>query len=353
MADWSSLPPDLIRRVGDLFLVDNDIDYYMNMRAVCHNWSSAAADPCAKDKASKDDDTRLFVNVDTGRFLRRRLPLLRVHFLTGSSDGLLVLGDRPYPYRACVFNPFTGSMVKFAAAIRPYLPVLVVVTASHPMLLFAMGASFGLDLWCADSASQRFWTQASRHDPLHRTSMLSYRGDVYMVDECASVIKIAGVVRHSTTGELVAEIVDVVVSLEGAGTDVKKFRGCNYLAESDGDLLLVRLLPSALGVMEVYRVDVERKVVEPVKSIGGHALFLGARCVSVDAAKFPSVDGDCVYCTTCQQICCCGIYRYSLGDGTKERVFPAEQVRHDESFRVRPLSLVQVLNTCCNRGRST
>jgi hypothetical protein len=175
-----------------------------------------------------------------------------------------------------------------------------------------------------------------------------------MVDVCASrsVIKIAGVVRHSTTGELIAEIVDVVVSLEGEGTDVKKFRGCNYLAESDGDLLLIRLLPSAWGVMEVYRVDVERKVVELVKSIGGRALFLGARCVSVDAAKFPSIDGDCVYYTTCRSSCCEGVYRYSLGDGTKERVFPAEQMHHDESFRVRPLSLVQVLNTCCNRGRS-
>ncbi|CAM0875706.1 unnamed protein product [Alopecurus aequalis] len=403
MADWSSLPPDLIHRVVESLLVDNDIDYYMNMRAVCHNWRSAAADPCRcgddacfrplrwvmLDEASKDDDTRLFVNVSTGRFLRRRLPLLRVHVLLGFSDGLLVLGDRPYPHNARLFNPFTGSMVKFAAAIRPYHPVFVGVTASDPTLLFAMDAHYGMDLWGANPASERFWPQFSGPtlfgpivrtssmvvdrggvyivdgdasiEVIERTSLLAYRGDVYMVDQYASIVKIAGAVRDSTTGGLVAEMVDVVVSLEGTGTQVKKFKGCNYLAESAGDLLLIRLLPSAScrdggcgnRVMEVYRVDVERKVLEPVKSIGGHALFLGARCVSVDAAKIPSIDGDCVYYSTCRYGLCKGIYRYSLGDGTKEGLFPGDQVCHEDSFHVRPFSIVQALHTCCNRGRSS
>jgi hypothetical protein len=64
-------------------------------------------------------------------------------------------------------------MVKFAAAIRPYLPVLVAVTDSDPTLLFAMDVYSGLDLWCADSASQRFWTQASRHGQASSTVQVS------------------------------------------------------------------------------------------------------------------------------------------------------------------------------------
>jgi hypothetical protein len=37
-------------------------------------------------------------------------------------------------------------------------------------------------------------------------------------------------------------------------------------------------------------------LLEEVKSLGSRALFLGEkRCVSVDADKLPSVDGDCIY----------------------------------------------------------
>uniref|UniRef100_A0A8R7PZG2 KIB1-4 beta-propeller domain-containing protein n=1 Tax=Triticum urartu TaxID=4572 RepID=A0A8R7PZG2_TRIUA len=65
-----------------------------------------------------------------------------------------------------------------------------------------------------------------------------------------------------------------------------------YLVESAGDLL-VRSVDQTL---KVFRVDVEHKLLEEVKSLGGRTLLLGQeRCVSVDAAKLPSVDGDCIY----------------------------------------------------------
>ncbi|CAO1948498.1 unnamed protein product [Urochloa humidicola] len=84
---WSSLPADLVNRVADCVLADNDLDYYMAMRAVCHGWRSSTADPNTShdarfhptrwivlDERSFDSDTRLFVNATTGRPLRPQEP---------------------------------------------------------------------------------------------------------------------------------------------------------------------------------------------------------------------------------------------------------------------------------------
>jgi hypothetical protein len=45
MADWSSLPADLVNRIADRILSTDDIDYYMDLRAVCSGWRSSTADP--------------------------------------------------------------------------------------------------------------------------------------------------------------------------------------------------------------------------------------------------------------------------------------------------------------------
>ena len=42
---WSTLPGDLVRRIADSFLDDNDLDWYMDYRAVCTGWRSATDDP--------------------------------------------------------------------------------------------------------------------------------------------------------------------------------------------------------------------------------------------------------------------------------------------------------------------
>lgn len=130
MADWASLPTDIIRRVGDVLLDDGDIDYYTGMRSVCHNWRSATADPRRhgvgvasirfhpRQWTMLDKEGSLFINVSTGRFLRRRFPSLpdyREQIVVGISDGLLLVEKgyyTDYPDGVIhILNPLTGHRV--------------------------------------------------------------------------------------------------------------------------------------------------------------------------------------------------------------------------------------------------
>ena len=90
---WSSLVYKLIRRVMDTFLRTNDIDYYMNLHAICHDWHNSTDDPrtmpldrCFRPirwvllEAPDIDGNGIsrhctFINIDTGRFLAKELPI--------------------------------------------------------------------------------------------------------------------------------------------------------------------------------------------------------------------------------------------------------------------------------------
>ena len=95
MLAWTSLPYDLVHNMGDRLLASNDIDTYMAFREVCHEWHSATKDDPAKAKAGDEtdpvvrfeptkwalldrrDDLITLVNVNTGRFLYKTIPVLR------------------------------------------------------------------------------------------------------------------------------------------------------------------------------------------------------------------------------------------------------------------------------------
>ncbi len=43
--DWRDLPNDLIKKIGDIFLSTDDLDYYTSFRAVCGCWRRATRAP--------------------------------------------------------------------------------------------------------------------------------------------------------------------------------------------------------------------------------------------------------------------------------------------------------------------
>ncbi|PWZ08950.1 hypothetical protein Zm00014a_015579 [Zea mays] len=176
MADWSSLPVDLVNRIADRILSTDDIDYYMVLRVVCSGWRSSTADlksspldPRFRPRqwAMLDEvyqsDTRLFVNVSTGRFVRKDLSLLCMcDVVTGAGGGLVVLAGRTAPYAARVLNPFTGAMISFDAPVPCclYEPAAHVI-GSLPTLVLTSNA-FGVVYW-ADPDSKSFMQNNDGH----------------------------------------------------------------------------------------------------------------------------------------------------------------------------------------------
>jgi hypothetical protein len=143
---------------------------------------------------------------------------------------------------------------------------------SDTMLLFASSR----EAWFADQASQPFSRFPAR-STINIAATATYVGHIYMAFTDGSVCRTGHrepVIATSKPGVLSTAV---------------------FLVESMGDLLLV--IRHRYN-FRVFRIDVERKVLEPVTSIGGRALFLGRRCLSVAADKFPTVHGDCLYYAT-------------------------------------------------------
>ncbi|KAF8694978.1 hypothetical protein HU200_038090 [Digitaria exilis] len=181
MADWTSLPSDIITRVADGLLATDDIDYYIDLRAVCHSWRSSTADPKTSGNprfqprqwAMLDEvyqsDERLFVNTATGRFVRRDLSLLRRSYfvVAGADGGSIVLAERASPHAARVLNPFTGSLVRFVAPVpteeRDF--VAHVISSSPPTLVLRCDESGTMIYWVYPD-SESFFTIALKSSRL-------------------------------------------------------------------------------------------------------------------------------------------------------------------------------------------
>jgi hypothetical protein len=127
-ADWSSLPSELLGLVADALLATGDVDFHVSLRAVCHHWRDATADPRGPDPrflprrwvmlgwpaASERDFRRLFLNVDTGRFVWKDMPVLRDHACVATdNDGLLLLQGPTDYNNFSALNPFTGAWIRY------------------------------------------------------------------------------------------------------------------------------------------------------------------------------------------------------------------------------------------------
>ena len=320
--DWTSLPFDIYNNVGERLLADDDIDYYMAFRATSHNWRSATKDYPVK--ADYSDPTRFqpskwallgqprgdlitLVNVDTGRLLRKSIPLLRNYFFIGATGGgLLLLGEATEPHRARVLNPFTGSIARFKAP-APAVGVRAVAVTKAPLMVFVSGDD-GSIMW-ADQNSESFkcYWSSSLYNSL--TCMTSFTGLVYATDQQGAVIVSA--VAGAAAGErrpcsALTVSMDTMIPCLDTSLDTSHLAwlstGKYYLVESGGDLLLVTRPPYLFASTNnhvpvvVHRIDTERKVLEPVSSIGSRAIFAGpVKCLSIDADKFRGIKGGCIY----------------------------------------------------------
>ncbi|TVU13456.1 hypothetical protein EJB05_40514, partial [Eragrostis curvula] len=302
MPDWSSLPPELICHIGDCFLAANDLDYYMNFRAVCLSWCLATADPCEDAKnprfmpnnwvlLERNDDNCIvtLMNINTGRLLSKNVPLLAMyHFVGVTSGGLFLLGEAESPYQAFMFNPFTESaVVRFKVKIQ-WGGVRMVVMTTSPEMIFITGQVEGNIMWADQSCEQfhKSWVPY-RHKP---TCLTSFAGNVYLIHREGAILSI---VPYDATKAFSAHNIALATTIPSLSQGLPSY----YLVESEGELLRVtRTCYSLPGEQLVHRVDTVKKVLEPVSSIGNRALFVShVRCLSLDASKFPTVESGCIY----------------------------------------------------------
>ncbi|XBH81723.1 hypothetical protein VPH35_107240 [Triticum aestivum] len=264
----------------------------MALRVVCHDWRSATKGYPEKGdytdphyfKPSKwalldlCDDLITLVNIDTGRFLRKSIPLLRRFFFVGATSGsLILLGESTKPHKACVLNPFTGSIVHFKASIPD------------------VGVRPNCDILWADQ-NNKYFKQFLTNYPYKPTCMVSFAENVYATDLDGSIYShtvvdvVVGEQRHKCSA-LTISMETIFPNIGDTSHQGLTEGGRYYVADSGGDLLLVaKPLYFTLDQPVVRRVDIKKKVLEPVSSIGKHALFVShAKCLSVNADKFQGI----------------------------------------------------------------
>jgi hypothetical protein len=348
--DWSSLPADLVNRVAGCIIASNDLDYYMDLRAVCHHWRSCTVDPNTNHHddrfrptrwlvlndaaAAARSDTLLFVNTVTGRFLRKSLPPLdryEMHFVTTTSGGLIILADWRSPFAARVLNPFTGSLTRFTAAMPCESLIAADVVGSPPILVLACDRA--RKVYWADTDSLRFHVDSSSY--ARPASMLALAGW-----RCAAG-RAHGLVEAHTDAEPLAR--DIISTGAPAQTAL-----ASLLVELDAQKVMLIYDPLCV---EAFWMDSRGKVTGMVRSIGNHALFFGQRCLSVDAAKFPSVEANCIYyAKPTGGGSGYDIFKYKLSTDTEERLYGAASFLNSStsyssstSDVLRPYTIVQLL----------
>lgn len=166
-------------------------------------------------------------------------------------------------------------------------------------------------------------------------SMVTYAGDVCLLNFTATLFKIVWSGDHWYAERLV---------------DTRFQNGSIYLVDSAGKLLLVQD-----GLVTVS-VNVEQKVLEPINCIGSCALFLcNNKCLSVDADKLPSIDGNCIYKSDWSfgRDTMCVVYDLSDGiDGYITGCGLQVPGLESEMIYQGPLSLSQVILTSCPTVKS-
>jgi hypothetical protein len=321
--DWSSLQSELLNLVADGLLATGDIDYYASLRAVCHSWRDATADPRGPDPRFRprslvmidshaedaQDSRRLFLNMDTGRFVWKELPVLRDYAcLATDNDGLLLLQRPSASNEISALNPFTGASISFP---RQYPADAsggrMVATGSSPMVVLCSfhdkqhGAMVDLN---SQSAPELIFVAKPALDSF--ASVVSCQGRVYAMDRKGTVAELG---RHWK----ITTIVDGGWRQEASRP--------SFLVDNSGELLIVR--PPVPGkVLQVYAVDLENRVLRMIKSIGNRAIFVGDRSLSACADGLPTIEANCVYYIggVFELEKQCGIYMHCLEDGGREKL---------------------------------
>jgi hypothetical protein len=297
-------------------------------------------DPDYSGRQEDDSGSRLFINVNTGRFLWKDIPQLVDHYnwVAADASGLVILRDVTSNDMLCVLNPFTGRLVRFAM--------------SWPNAGRTLLASKSMVLYAFFNARNGHW--GARFDPTRDSHCWKPTLAEPAIDEFATMVAFQGCAYGADNKGSVVAIGERGTRKLGRGTRVRnhhlgqlEMNHRTFLVDNDGVLLLVRIRTSEGGV-QAFRVDLESKALEEIKFIGKRAIFLGKRrSLSVHADDLDAVEGNCVYYVGGAEPGNSGICVHRLVDGSNEKLFKYVEIPGsifvEVECRARPWSLAQVL----------
>ncbi|CAM0902302.1 unnamed protein product [Alopecurus aequalis] len=384
-SSWASLHEDLVRLIGWRVLAGDLFDY-VRFRAVCPNWRSSTVCPRGRGVLDPRFHPRRwmmlpeghglhpghgklrkyirFFNLSTGVFVRVRLPLFSNHCILDSVDGLLLL-QRDQDTAVLLLHPFTGDTVELPplATLRtgftPRQQQIVnwsfhrTVSAtsfrvSADGVVTVMIALFNLArVACATTMDQQWrlsaWTIS------HHWRPMSFQGKIYMMrcptfDSDLQIFEI-DLPRDEDmagSGRLLLLPEPKLIATCTAG----RLQIPYVLAECNSEILVIgRNGPHSTHVL-VYRLnDIILDRIVPVTSIGGNALFVEERVLSVSSRVHPTIVGDSVVILHPKEYY---LGQYHLADQTW--VPTADGCIKDNGGQPSPCSLIYHILTCCHRA---
>ncbi|KAE8820869.1 hypothetical protein D1007_01186 [Hordeum vulgare] len=276
--------------------------------------------------AVRPDDARAvtFFKPSTGRRLCVRLPNLQGHRVVAISDGLLVLLHK-HTTAVRVLHPFTRAVLD----LPPIAPTFRVVVGSRDSLL-RMNAAICMSAPTRDYSIHVVAWFPGTHAVLWAKPGDAYWDAIYLDVEPQSVLLLRG--RLYATTWTSANILQVYPPTKSFPVDTPipdEFgspSSCSYfLVESNGRMLLVvrhyvfTANAPSFTAFKIFTVDLDRRQLTPVSSIGDRALILGKdRCLSVSTRHFSSISGNSVYCSYHPCSSTLGVRLHSLSSGSTD-----------------------------------
>ncbi|TVU38326.1 hypothetical protein EJB05_11689, partial [Eragrostis curvula] len=327
--DWASLTAGPTGLIAERAL-SNDVADYIRFRAVCTAWRACAADPRASGLPDHRYHPRrwimlpranTFLNVHTGKRVDVRLPNLRRHRMLGRiAGGLLVLCHKG-THVVQLLNPVTGQLTdlprvtellppgnmkrstdsRARAARRVRLRSGGVADDSTVALVCNDGRTLAVAK-PGDDDWTRLWPDGGDD-----------RDELWTDDErILLVLPLAGRLYCVTNWNIL--VVETAANHKAQLVAVADVKSCGYpwhndyvypVYDDEGGLILVhRCTTSSSGFNDkytAYRVNLATGTMEPIRGLGGQALFV---CWDRSQSVFParissSVIADTIY--VCQK----------------------------------------------------
>jgi hypothetical protein len=361
--DWSNLGEGPAGMIAERLLAD-DVTDYVRFRAVCRPWRQCATDPRAhgildrrflprrwimlQEKVAGPEHRRL-LNVSTGQCVQAHLPELRGHDVCAPTvEGLLVLLNRS-TYAVRLLNPLTRQVCDLppATTLEPVYGVPGMSDVYQRVIFQVSGAGLADDATVAvlfeevqmlavAKPGDVKWTVIKQDASLWPA--ISFAGRFYCTTD-------SDIMMVDTRDNLPPRLVVAAKS----NHRVSWISSDLYLLDNGGELMLLSRTYE-VEHFKVSRVDLDARKTQPIRDLGGRALFIGSnRAISVSPLAFPTIEKNSFYLAKEVGSFHESIGRYKIVDGTtmsfNEGGGLTEACGFDNSIpRYGPLSIIDYLS---------